>query len=268
MTTWQRSRLVTWLSPRVPLAPTPNTASAQRISAPMCRRARVRTLAAASLLKGMTAHYLIKSVYPVQQGDKVLLHAGAGGVGLNPHPVGDQPGRPGDHHGVDAGEGGTVPPCRRGGSTRLSGGPRRSSAPRSRDLTECGSRCGVRRRRRRHVRGQPGQPGGPRHACSVRRFQRACPAVRPTAAQRRGLGVSDTAQTCRTTPATSDEFAWRAGQLLDAIASGTINVTVSERYRLGDAEQAHRDLKGRKTVGPSCWCPRRQRRQVQRRVDG
>ena len=39
-------------------------------------------VAAASLLKGMTAHYLIKSVYPVQQGDTVLLHAGAGGVGL------------------------------------------------------------------------------------------------------------------------------------------------------------------------------------------
>ena len=39
-------------------------------------------VAAASLLKGMTAHYLIKSVYPVQQGDAVLVHAGAGGVGL------------------------------------------------------------------------------------------------------------------------------------------------------------------------------------------
>ena len=38
--------------------------------------------AAASLLKGMTAHYLLKSVYPVQQGDTILLHAGAGGVGL------------------------------------------------------------------------------------------------------------------------------------------------------------------------------------------
>ena len=39
-------------------------------------------VAAASLLKGMTAHYLINSVYPVQQGDAVLVHAGAGGVGL------------------------------------------------------------------------------------------------------------------------------------------------------------------------------------------
>src|SRR6201993_4646835 len=39
-------------------------------------------VAAAALLKGMTAHYLIKSVYAVQQGDTVLVHAGAGGVGL------------------------------------------------------------------------------------------------------------------------------------------------------------------------------------------
>jgi len=37
--------------------------------------------AAAALLKGMTAHYLIKSTYPVQEGDAVLVHAGAGGVG-------------------------------------------------------------------------------------------------------------------------------------------------------------------------------------------
>ena len=39
-------------------------------------------VAASALLKGMTAHYLIKSVYPVQSGDAVLVHAGAGGVGL------------------------------------------------------------------------------------------------------------------------------------------------------------------------------------------
>jgi NADPH2:quinone reductase len=39
-------------------------------------------VAAAALMKGVTAHLLIKSVYPVQPGDTVLLHAGAGGVGL------------------------------------------------------------------------------------------------------------------------------------------------------------------------------------------
>ena len=39
-------------------------------------------VAASALLKGTTAHYLIKSVYPVKPGDVVLVHAGAGGVGL------------------------------------------------------------------------------------------------------------------------------------------------------------------------------------------
>lgn len=37
---------------------------------------------ASALLKGMTAHYLIKSTYAVQPSDTVLVHAGAGGVGL------------------------------------------------------------------------------------------------------------------------------------------------------------------------------------------
>ncbi len=38
--------------------------------------------AAALLLKGMTAEYLIRRLYPVRAGETVLLHAAAGGVGL------------------------------------------------------------------------------------------------------------------------------------------------------------------------------------------
>jgi NADPH:quinone reductase len=38
--------------------------------------------AAAALLQGMTAHYLSHDSYPIQEGDWVLVHAGAGGVGL------------------------------------------------------------------------------------------------------------------------------------------------------------------------------------------
>ena len=37
---------------------------------------------AAAMLQGMTAHYLCHSTYPVKRGDRVLVHAGAGGVGL------------------------------------------------------------------------------------------------------------------------------------------------------------------------------------------
>jgi NADPH2:quinone reductase len=54
---------------------------------------------------------------------------------------------------------------------------------------------------------------------------------------------------------TPDEFGWRAGELLNAIADGTIAVTISERYRLEDAGQAHRDLQGRKTVGSVVLVP-------------
>jgi NADPH2:quinone reductase len=39
-------------------------------------------MAAAAMLKGLTAWYLVRRSYPVQAGDTVLLYAAAGGVGL------------------------------------------------------------------------------------------------------------------------------------------------------------------------------------------
>jgi NADPH:quinone reductase len=38
--------------------------------------------AAAVMLKGLTAHYLLRKTYRVQRGDPILVHAAAGGVGL------------------------------------------------------------------------------------------------------------------------------------------------------------------------------------------
>jgi NADPH2:quinone reductase len=38
--------------------------------------------AAAMMLKGLTAQYLIRQIYKVQKGDTILIHAAAGGVGL------------------------------------------------------------------------------------------------------------------------------------------------------------------------------------------
>ncbi len=39
-------------------------------------------VAAAVMLQGMTAHYLVNDTFPLGEGDKCLIHAGAGGVGL------------------------------------------------------------------------------------------------------------------------------------------------------------------------------------------
>ena len=37
--------------------------------------------AATSMIQGMTAHYMVHTVYPVGPGTKVLVHAAAGGAG-------------------------------------------------------------------------------------------------------------------------------------------------------------------------------------------
>lgn len=39
-------------------------------------------MATATMLQGMTAHYLTHSTYPIAEGDTVLIHAAAGGMGL------------------------------------------------------------------------------------------------------------------------------------------------------------------------------------------
>ena len=54
---------------------------------------------------------------------------------------------------------------------------------------------------------------------------------------------------------TPDEFSSRAGEVLDAIAAGTITVTVSARYPLAEASRAHADLQGRRTTGSIVLVP-------------
>ena len=54
---------------------------------------------------------------------------------------------------------------------------------------------------------------------------------------------------------TGEEFAWRSGELFDAIAEGSLKVAVGQRYPLADAAQAHRDLQGRQTVGSIVLTP-------------
>ncbi|SDY94164.1 NADPH2:quinone reductase [Modestobacter sp. DSM 44400] len=60
---------------------------AERLAAPRERLVPVPDgidldVAAATLLQGLTAHYLASDSYPVQPGDWVVVHAAAGGVGL------------------------------------------------------------------------------------------------------------------------------------------------------------------------------------------
>ena len=65
----------------------PGSSYAEQVALPAKRAVPVPDglslqLAAASILQGMTAHYLSASTYPVREGDVAVVHAAAGGVGL------------------------------------------------------------------------------------------------------------------------------------------------------------------------------------------
>lgn len=209
--------------------------------------------AAASLLKGMTAHYLIKSLYPVQQGDSVLVHAGAGGVGLILTQWATS-------MAVRVITTVSTPEkaelSRQAGAVRVLDYPTDAAAfgAEIKEMTEGGVAA---------VYDGVGAATFEASLASLRvrgtlaLFGASSGPVPPFDPQR--LNAAGSLFLTRPTlvhyTRTADEFAWRAGELLDAIAQGTLTITVSERYRLADAEQAHRDLQGRKTVGSVVLVP-------------
>lgn len=211
-------------------------------------------VAASALLKGMTAHYLLKSVYPAQQGDTVLVHAGAGGVGLiltqwaasmavNVITT------------VSTREKAEL--SRRAGATEVLDYPDDPAefGARIRELTGghgvhavydgVGAStfdASLASLRLRGTLALFGASSGPVPAFDPQRLNAAGSLflTRPTLAHYTH---------------TPDEFSWRSGELLEAIATGVIDVTVSQRYPLADATDAHRDLEGRKTVGSVVLVP-------------
>nr|WP_090341704.1 quinone oxidoreductase [Mycolicibacterium malmesburyense]CRL71753.1 Zn-dependent oxidoreductase [Mycolicibacterium malmesburyense] len=209
--------------------------------------------AAAALLKGMTAHYLIKSLYPVQQGDAVLVHAGAGGVGLILTQWATS-------MAVRVITTVSTPEkaelSRQAGAVRVLDYPTDAAAfgAEIKEMTDGGVAA---------VYDGVGADTFDASLASLRvrgtlaLFGASSGPVPPFDPQR--LNAAGSLFLTRPTlvhyTRTADEFAWRAGELLDAIAQGTLTITVSERYRLADAEQAHRDLQGRKTVGSVVLVP-------------
>ncbi len=215
-------------------------------------------VAASSLLKGMTAHYLIKSTYPVQQGDTVLTHAGAGGVGLiltqwatslaaSVITTVSTPDKAELSRQAGAVEVLDYPSQKEGGAAEF--------GDRIRELTDGNGVAAV----------YDGVGASTFEASlaslavrgTLALFGAASGPVPPFDPQR--LNAAGSVFLTRPNLAhhtrTADEFSWRAGELLTAIADGTLTVTVSNRYDLRDAEQAHRDLQGRKTVGSVVLVP-------------
>jgi NADPH2:quinone reductase len=211
-------------------------------------------VAAASLLKGMTAHYLLKSVYPVQRGDSVLVHAGAGGVGLILTQWAT-------HLGARVISTASSPEkqqiSRDAGASEVLGYPDdpETFGAEIRRLTDGAGVAAVYDGVGRSTFDASLASLAVRGTLAL--FGAASGPVPPVDPQR--LNSAGSVYLTRPNLAhftrTAGEFHWRAGELLTAIADGVVTVTVSGRYPLADAARAHEDLQGRKTTGSIVLVP-------------
>ena len=209
---------------------------------------------ASALLKGMTAHYLIRSVYAVQPGDFVLVHAGAGGVGLI---LTQWASALGARVITTASTPEKAEMSRRAGAIEVLDYPDEvpGFAERVRDLTG-GDGVAV-------VYDGVGRSTFDASLASLAvrgtlaLFGASSGPVPPVDPQR--LNAAGSVYLTRPSLThflrTSDEFAWRAGELLDAIADSSIAITVGGRYPLAEARRAHEDLQARRTTGSIVLLP-------------
>ncbi|MDN0073643.1 quinone oxidoreductase [Crenobacter sp. SG2303] len=202
-------------------------------------------LAAGTLLRGMTAQYLIKRTFPVAPGMTVLIHAAAGGVGQ----IASQWARA-----LGAKVIGTV------GST--------SKAELARHWCDYVINYSEEdfAQRVREITGGQGVPvvydgvgaatfEGSLDSLSLRgmlvSFGNASGAVPPFApvllSQKGSLFL--TRPTLAHYTATREELLATAADYFAALANGMVKAGVGQRYALTDAAQAHRDLAARKTTG-------------------
>ncbi len=203
-------------------------------------------MAAAGMLQGMTAHYLVYSTYAVQRGDTVLIHAGAGGMGLLLTQMAKRLGarvittvsteakaalsrQAGADEVILYGEVAFEDEVR-----RLTGGAGLPVVYDSvgRTTFEGSLKC-------LRARGLLALYGG------------ASGAVPPfdliRLSQMGSLYV--TRPTLKDYVATREDLEWRAGEVFRWIARGELTVRAEHTYALNDAAEAHRDLEGRKTAG-------------------
>lgn len=200
--------------------------------------------AAAIPLQGLTAHYLAFSAAQPKAGETVLVHAGAGGVGLLLTQILTA-------QGVRVFTTVSTPEKR---ELSLAAGAAEvlryeGFADRARELTDgagvavvydaVGQATFEDSLRALRVRGQLvlyGMASGP---------------VPPFDLERLNAGGSLTV----TRPVlahyllTPEERAWRYGELFDAIAAGTLDFRIGARFPLAEAGAAHRALEGRATTG-------------------
>ncbi|MCE7026955.1 quinone oxidoreductase family protein [Jiella avicenniae] len=204
--------------------------------------------AAAVMLKGMTAEYLLRRTYPVDSDTVLLFHAAAGGVGLIA-------GQWAKHLGATViGTAGSKEKC----DLALKNGYDHVINYREQDfvkevgrITE-GRKCDV----VYDSVGKDTYPGSldclrPRGLWAT--FGQSSGKYEPidTAILSQKGSLYVTRPTLFNYVSTRPELEASAKALFDVIASGAVKITIGQKYPLSEAQKAHRDLEGRKTTGAS-----------------
>jgi NADPH2:quinone reductase len=198
-------------------------------------------------MRGLTAAYLLRRIWPLQQGDTVLFHAAAGGVGLI---FGQWAAALGlDAIGTVSSDAKAALALAHGYSHVIETGG--DVVGRVKDLT---NGQGV----RVVYDGVGRDTFDTSMRCLGRRSLLVClgtasgpvPPIDPPALVRRGSAYV-------TRPALADyiadpaERAELADELFGHVAAGRIRVEINQRYRLDEAADAHRALESRSTTGSS-----------------
>ena len=206
--------------------------------------------AAAMTMRGLTAAYLMRRIWPLKSGDSILLHAAAGGVGLIVSQWAKLLGL------VVIGTVSTEAKAeiaRRHGCDHVILYTREDVAKRVREIT-AGAGVAV-------AYDSVGKQTFASSLDSVRRrgllvcVGTASGAIPPIDATE--LAIKGSIFVTR--PALADyirdpqEKSALARELFGHVAAGRIRIEINQRYRLEDAAQAHRDLESRKTTGSSIF---------------
>lgn len=202
--------------------------------------------AAATMLQGMTAHYLTHSTYPLKAGDSCLIHAAAGGVGLLLVQIAKKLGA---RVIGTAGTPAKAELARKAGADEVVLYTQADFAPEAKKFTEgrgvdvvydsVGASTFMKSLDSLRPRGMMitfGNASGP------------VPEIAPLLLNQKG-SLFLTRPTLAHYAATREELLWRSGDLFRWIQDGSLKLHIEHAYPLAEAAQAHRDLEGRKTTG-------------------
>jgi len=208
------------------------------------------TLAAAAMLQGMTAHYLTHSIVPLEEGDTVLVHAGAGGMGLLLTQLLVA-------RGVRVVTTASSPEkaelSRGAGAVEVLGYEGFGTAVR--DLTDGAGVAAVFDGVGATTFDEGLTSLRPRGTFAL--FGAASGPVPPVDPQRLNAGGSLllTRPSLAHFIAGRSELEWRAGDVFTAIADGSLDVRIGGTYALTEAATAHADLEARRTTGKLILLP-------------